>query len=193
MGLPFCHSPRLGSDGALGSLIFAAEVTPRGRLRLCSLVRMVNAAVPVKPRSMLRPVPPPAFSLMGTWLVGGRFNRVSQWLPPPPMIFVMQDTSDVGRGYQSSVGRQDFGEWSVEEWSLHIIVRELLVPLLFLRSIPVPQGTALCWDGHHGRSPLFCSQAKPFLSPSVCLRSSYREWGSNGPPHLSRLQGALVK
>ncbi|KAG0729434.1 hypothetical protein GWK47_003488 [Chionoecetes opilio] len=58
----------------------------------------------------------------------------------------MSDASDVGWGYQSSDGRQGFGGWSGVERRLHINVKELLVPLLFLRSNPIPEGTALCFE-----------------------------------------------
>ncbi|KAG0719101.1 hypothetical protein GWK47_051190 [Chionoecetes opilio] len=51
-----------------------------------------------------------------------------------------------GWGYQSSDGRQGFGGWSGVERRLHINVKELLVPLLFLRSNPIPEGTALCFE-----------------------------------------------
>ncbi|KAG0729379.1 hypothetical protein GWK47_030451 [Chionoecetes opilio] len=58
----------------------------------------------------------------------------------------MSDASDVGWGYQSSDGRQGFGGWSGVERRLHINIKELLVPLLFLRSNPIPEGTALCFE-----------------------------------------------
>ncbi|KAG0700253.1 hypothetical protein GWK47_025631 [Chionoecetes opilio] len=93
----------------LGSLTFAAEVTPRGWLRLRRIVKAVNAGVSVKPRDMPRPMPPQALLLLGTWLVESVFSAWRKRLPPPPVIFVMSDASDVGWGYQSSDGRQDFG------------------------------------------------------------------------------------
>lgn len=41
-------------DSLLGSFNFAAEVTPRGRLKFRRLFKVVNAAVPVKPRDLLK-------------------------------------------------------------------------------------------------------------------------------------------
>ncbi|KAG0715785.1 hypothetical protein GWK47_011159 [Chionoecetes opilio] len=80
-------------------------------------------------------------------------------------------------------GRQGFGGWSGVERRLHINVKELLVPLLFLRSNPIPEGTApLLRDGQHGRGPLSRPPRDIQIRPSVFpFRSRFRPVGPFPP------------
>ena len=54
-------------ESLLGSLNFAAEATPLGRLRLRRLVRVINRAIPVQPRNVQLPLPEGSLPLLEDW------------------------------------------------------------------------------------------------------------------------------
>ena len=118
-------------ESLIGSLSFAAEVTPLGRLRLRRLIRVVNTAVPISRRDEALPVPRPAYPLLRFWLDECSLPTTVPWRPPPPSLRVTSDASDVGWGFQSDQGHQEFDGWTEQERILHINVRELLIPLFF--------------------------------------------------------------
>lgn len=119
-------------EGLLGALNFAAEVVPLGRLRHRRLVREVNAAIPVLPRDLLRPVPRFLSNLLLPWLHTNVLLRWVPWVAPPPSLRVATDASDLGWGYQSSQGHQNHGGWKGRLREAHINIRELHVAYRFL-------------------------------------------------------------
>lgn len=76
----------------------------------------------------------------------GTLYNWSQWLPPPPSVWVASDDPDVGWGYHSINGQQDFGGWLERDKRLHINVRKLMFPLFYFQSNKVPQGMAVCYE-----------------------------------------------
>ncbi|MPC62796.1 hypothetical protein E2C01_056887 [Portunus trituberculatus] len=119
-------------EAILGSLNFAAEVCPLGRIRHRRLVREVNSAIPIYPRDSLQQVPGHLTKLLQPWLADRCLQQWAPWIPPPPQVQVSTDASNVGWGYQSSLGHQVQGRWVKRLEQAHINVKGLWVPFKFL-------------------------------------------------------------
>ena len=123
-------------ESVLGCLNFAAPALPLGRLRHRRLTREVNRLIPVASRDVPRPVPTILHELLRKWLRPGLLRRPVPWRPPPPVIIVATDASDVGWGYQSNWGHQECGAWGDVLRAHHINFRELWVAKEWLERNP---------------------------------------------------------
>ncbi|XP_042228936.1 uncharacterized protein LOC121870990 [Homarus americanus] len=127
----------------LVSPTFAAEVVPLGRLLLHRLTREVNA---VEPKKLAHPMSPHLSALLLPWLSRDALRRWTLWVPSAPTFFVASYASDIGWGYQSSKGHQQFGGWT-DKWRVaHINVRDLYVAWRFLEDNQTTQDEANCFE-----------------------------------------------
>ncbi|KAG0718767.1 hypothetical protein GWK47_051842 [Chionoecetes opilio] len=95
----------------------------------------------------------------------------------------MSDASDVGGGYQTPDGRRGFSAGGSGWSQIHINIKELLVPLLFLRSNPIPEGTALCFEWTTwSRSTVSPAKGHPKICPSVVPFGADLRPGGPFPP-----------
>ena len=124
-------------EALVGSLNYAAEILPLGRLKLRRLLLEGNPWFMRFPRDKVINFPPRLRPLLRPWLRQGVLDVHVPWTPPRPSLSVVTDASDWGWGFQSSEGHQDQERWSEARSNLHINARELLVPLLFLQRVPV--------------------------------------------------------
>ncbi|KAG7157218.1 hypothetical protein Hamer_G010071 [Homarus americanus] len=107
-----------------------------------SLTREVNT---VEPRDLACPMPPHLSVLLCPWLSRNALRWWTLWVPPTATLFIASDASDVGWGYQSSKGHQQFGGWT-DEWRVaHINIRELYVAWRFLENNHTTQDEAICF------------------------------------------------
>ena len=116
----------------MGSLTFAAQVVPLGRLWCRRLWWEGNHLFPRSCPHHLHPVPHYVHRLLQQWLDPDLLSVSVPWRCPPPQLQVYTDASDSGWGYQAAEGIQGRGLWSPEDRERHVNVRELMVPLLFL-------------------------------------------------------------
>ena len=72
----------------LGSLNFAAQVVPLGRLWCRRLWWEGNRLFPRSSPHQLRPLPPHIRHLLHRWLTPGLLSTVVPWRPPPPHLTV---------------------------------------------------------------------------------------------------------
>ena len=112
-------------ESLLGSLNYAAQVVPLGRLRTRRLIRTGLQIFRHMNRDVVVPLPKRARRLLMWWLLEDRLSSRAPWVPPAPSLSLTTDASDSGWGYQSSLGHQGAGLWNVTEARLHINVREL--------------------------------------------------------------------
>ena len=117
----------------MGSLNFAAQVVPLGRLWCRRLWWEGNHLFPRSRPHQLQPVPHHLHRMLEQWLAPGLLHASVPWRSLPPQMTVYTDASDYGWGYQADDGLQGRGLWSPSDKKRHINVRELMVPLLFLR------------------------------------------------------------
>lgn len=117
----------------LGSLTFASQVVPLGRLWCRRLWWEGNRLFPRSRPHLLRPLPRHLHHHLSQWLAPGLLRASVPWRAPSPHVTVYTDASDHGWGYQADSGLQGRGQWSPADRERHINVRELMVPLLFLR------------------------------------------------------------
>ena len=120
----------------MGSLNFAAQVVPLGRLWCRRLWWEGNRTLPRSHPHQLRPLPFHLRTLLHQWVKPGLLNASVPWRASPPRLTVCTDASDIGWGYQADNGIQGRGRWSRSDRRKHINVRELMVPLLFLCQQP---------------------------------------------------------
>ena len=120
----------------MGSLNFAAQVVPLGRLWCRRLWWEGNRVFPRSRPLQLCPLPRHLRHLLLQWLTPGLLDTEVQWRPAPPSLVVCSDASDYGWGYQTNTGLQGSGTWSPRDRMRHINVRELMVPFLFLQQQP---------------------------------------------------------
>ena len=117
----------------LGSLNYAAQVVPLGRLWCRRLWWEGNRLFPRTSPYHLRPVPHHIHHLLYRWLTPGLLQLTVPWRTPTPQLSVYTDASDTGWGYQASSGLQGRGLWSPKDKKRHVNVRELMVPHIFIR------------------------------------------------------------
>ena len=122
--------------GLMGSLNFAAQVVPLGRLWCRRLWWEGNRTFPRSSPHLLCPLPRHLRSLLHRWMAPGLLMVSVPWWAPPPHLTICMDALDFGWGYQSSDGLQGRGCWSPRDRRRHINVRELLVPHFFLLQQP---------------------------------------------------------
>ena len=129
----------------MGTLNFAAAVVPLGRLRCRRLWWQGNRIFRGLEEDTLTRVPRRIHHLLQDWLRPGLLEGGVPWTAPAPHLRISTDASPLGWGYQSPSGHQGSGEWSRSERDLHINVRELLVPWIFLRRHPTVRDTSICF------------------------------------------------
>ena len=112
-------------ESLLGSLNYAAQVVPLGRLRVRRLIRCGLQHFSQLDRDTLVPPPRRAVRRLGWWLSEGRLSSRASWVPPVPGLSLTTDASNTGWGYQSSLGHQGAGLWNEVEARFHINVKEL--------------------------------------------------------------------
>ena len=112
-------------ESLMGSLNYAAQVVPLGRLRTRRLIRFGLQHFNRSDRDTLVPPPRRAVRRLGWWLSEDRLASRAPWVPPAPCLSLTTDASNSGWGYQSSRGHQGAGLWDVAEARCHINVKEL--------------------------------------------------------------------
>jgi len=116
-------------------------VIPLGRLRLLLESRTIFTSLE---RDLPIPFPPRLRYLLRWWTRKGRLDTVAPWVPPPPVMTLTTDASDTGWGYQSSIGHQGSGRWTLSASRIHINVRELrTVHLALQREHSIKQTSVL--------------------------------------------------
>ena len=96
----------------MGSLNFAAQVVPLGRLWCRRLWWEGNRAFSRSRPHQLRPLPFHLRTRLHQWVQPGLLSASVPWRVPPPRITVCTDASDIGWGYQADNGIQGHGHWS---------------------------------------------------------------------------------
>ncbi|MPD00845.1 hypothetical protein E2C01_096346 [Portunus trituberculatus] len=114
----------------MGSLTFAAQVTPLGPLWCRRLWWEGNRVFPRAAPHHLCPVPPHLHRLLRQWLSPGLLETAVPWKLSALQLQVYTDASDSGWGFQASNGRQGRERWEQADAQRHVNVRELTVPLL---------------------------------------------------------------
>ena len=112
-------------ESLLGSLNYAAQVVPLGRLRTRRLIRMGLQHFERVDRDAVVSLPRQARHRLSWWLSGRRLESRDPWVPPAPGLSLTTDASDAGWGYQSSLGHQGAGLWDETQARFHINVKEL--------------------------------------------------------------------
>ena len=95
----------------MGSLTFAAQVVPLGKLWCRRLWWEGNRLFP-RAHPHLRPVPFHLQRLLQRWLAPGLLQAAVPWRTSPPQLTVFTDASDTGWGYQAANGLQGKGVWT---------------------------------------------------------------------------------
>ena len=129
----------------MGSLNFASQAVPLGRLWCRRLWWEGNRCFSPSRPLVLRPIPVHVRSLLRWWLHPGVLDSSVPWCRPAPHLDVYTDASDIGWGYQASSGLQGSGLWTHWDLEMHVNERELLVPLLFLRGHPHLRDLHICF------------------------------------------------
>ena len=96
----------------MGSLTFAAQVVPLGKLWCRSLWWEGNRLFPRAHPHLLRPAPFHLQRLLQRWLAPGLLQAAVPWRTSPPQLTVFTDASDTGWGYQAANGLQGKGVWT---------------------------------------------------------------------------------
>ena len=112
-------------ESLLGSLNYAAQVVPLGRLRTRRLIRLGLSHFSRTDRDTLVSPPRRGVRLLRWWLLEDRLSSRAPWVPPAPCMSLTTDASDSGWGYQSSRGHQGAGMWDKAQAQWHINVKEL--------------------------------------------------------------------
>ena len=112
-------------ESLLGSLNYAAQVVPLGRLRTRRLIRMGLQHFEHVDRDAVISPPGQASHRLKWWLLEDRLDSRAPWVPPKPSLSLTTDASNSGWGYQSSQGHQGAGLWDETEARFHINVKEL--------------------------------------------------------------------
>ena len=132
----------------MGTLNHAAQTLPLGRLWFRRLSLEGNRVFQRPPLDRPVPMPHRLKPLLRRWLDAVVTRRTVTcnpvpWMPPPPVLWVCTDASDIGWGYQASDGRQGRGTWDEELRRSHINLRELLVVVYFLRDNPLLENVSI--------------------------------------------------
>lgn len=210
----FLHSrfvTRRRWESVVGSLNWAQLAVPLGKLRLRRLIRMGNRCFPASAPFALRKVPRSLAARLAYWLRPRTLSASQPWYPPPPSLSVDTDASgEIGWGYQSTMGHQDWGVWSQND-RRHINAKELSVPLFFLRehgeslrgesvAFAMDNTSAVACINHQGstRSTVLHSLTEAIhftaLRHGVSISASYLQGVSNvWADSLSRGRSTLVE
>lgn len=128
----------------IGTLNYVTEVVPLGRLRHRLLFLEGNKIFRNAPRDKQMRVPTSLLDCLAQWWHQGYLDRSCPWRQLSPSLFVHSDAANLGWGFQSSEGHQSSGTFPEKSRLLPTNIRELNVPLIFLRLYPQIWEMVIC-------------------------------------------------